>query len=460
MDQLMNSPEQGAQTQRRSVDPVPGGDLTQEDYEEARAALIKASQRGPEEHLVVHTLTADRRGRGGQVERLDEKAFLSRDAITSIVQSVLEQYYEEIEPEIQKVQEQPADDRRAIGVENPVTDTFLASVAGDRRIWGRFEETDPIILSDPLWVNSAIAMLWRRFRNKHAFNERPARPYTIRDDARLVLVGDWGTGLGRAQKISAEIKKVLEEGKAEGREQHVIHLGDVYYSGWEYEYRKRFLPYWPVQSEEDRQRVTSWACNGNHDMYSGGHAYFDYLLADERFALQEQSSYFSFENQHWQILGLDTAWDDHALKDPQATWVEQKLRDFPDRKTMLLSHHQLFSVYEELGTTKLEEKLRGALDTDRIDAWFWGHEHRCVLYEPYKRVRFARCLGNGGVPVYRDEEPLKEPGVWQLQGYLPDPDGFEEWALFGFAVLDFQGPAIRVRYIDENGSPQKEEPIE
>ncbi|MDQ3926047.1 MAG: hypothetical protein M3272_03550 [Actinomycetota bacterium] len=46
MKQLMDSPEQGAQTQRRSLDPVPDGNLTQEDYDDARAALIEASRRG------------------------------------------------------------------------------------------------------------------------------------------------------------------------------------------------------------------------------------------------------------------------------------------------------------------------------------------------------------------------------------------------------------------------------
>ena len=32
--------------------------------------------------------------------------------------------------------------------------------------------------------------------------------------------------------------------------------------------------------------MTSWALNGNHDMYSGGWGYFDHLLADERFSRQ------------------------------------------------------------------------------------------------------------------------------------------------------------------------------
>lgn len=416
-----------------------------DDYQQAIEAITEARQQGPEEHLVRETPSDD--SRDTVPERLDETAFLSRDAMTSIVQSALEQYYEEKRQDLIRTR----DAADAVAEMPPVTDTTLL-VDGEERdgfaLLGQFE------ITDPGWVNSLIAMGWRRYRRRHDFNEEPASPLSIEDDARLVLVADWGTGLPRAQRVGSEMTRVLEEGRAEGLQQHVVHLGDVYYSGWQREYEKRLLPYWPVRaSEED---VTSWACNGNHDMYSGGHAYYDYLLADRRFALQEASSFFSLENRHWQILGLDTAWDDHGLKDPQASWVEGKLRCSPNRKTMLLSHHQPFSVYERGGET-LQAKLAGALGTGRIDSWFWGHEHRCVLYKPHKGVTFGRCIGHGGVPVYADEGTLPEPAMRQLRDYFDA--GMEHWALFGFAVLDFQGPTVNVRYIDEWGRTRLEETI-
>jgi hypothetical protein len=35
-----------------------------------------------------------------------------------------------------------------------------------------------------------------------------------------------------------------------------------------------------------------------------------------------------------------------------------------------------------------------------IDAWFWGHEHRCAFCGPHENVRNARLIGHGGVPVH------------------------------------------------------------
>jgi hypothetical protein len=58
-------------------------------------------------------------------------------------------------------------------------------------------------------------------------------------------------------------------------------------------------------------------------MYSGGYAYFDFLLKDARFHRQGQCSFFRLYNRHWQLLGLDTSWDDNGLKDRQASWVSQ-----------------------------------------------------------------------------------------------------------------------------------------
>ena len=236
----------------------------------------------------------------------------------------------------------------------------------------------------------------------------------------------------------------------------MIHLGDTYYAGLKREYCERFLPYWPVHEGESHM---SWSLNGNHDMYAGGHAYFDYLLKDPRYAAQQRSSRFSIEGKHWQLLGLDTAWCDHDLEGSQAEWVATKRRQHDKRKT-LLSHHQLFSTFGSQGPD-LERKLgaAGALD-EPLDAWLWGHEHRCVAYAPDRRVRAARLVGHGGVPVYADSDDGGDAVLWREDDFFKGGLlGKEKWALMGFAVLDFDGADIEATYVDEWGRTRHTETI-
>ncbi len=97
------------------------------------------------------------------------------------------------------------------------------------------------------------------------------------------MVGDWGSGLPHARKVSDQMRSYTLQGLADGRDTNVVHLGDVYYAGFPSEYVDRFLQWWPVRPAEAGD-IRSWSMNGNHDMYSGGDGYFDTLLADPRFA--------------------------------------------------------------------------------------------------------------------------------------------------------------------------------
>ena len=89
------------------------------------------------------------------------------------------------------------------------------------------------------------------------------------------------------------------------------------------------------------------------------------------------------------------------------------------RKLVLLSHHQLMSVYDQadLGPV-LPAKLGPVLDSGRVTGWWWGHEHRCMGFEAGHGVRFPRCIGHGGVPVlqtYTAGAPIAPPGSGRSQ---------------------------------------------
>jgi len=391
--------------------------------------------------------------RGEEPAPIDDFSFFSRDAVLSNLQSALEHVLTEKE---KLAQSDLPDDRRSFQDDVAVTDVSLADAPPPSRDLDGRRIFDKFSIFDIRWVSSLVAEGVRKLRGRFPFPDEAATAVQIGDRARLVVVGDWGSGLPRAQKVANEMRKVLDEGIAHQREQHVVHLGDVYYSGWEYEYRNRFLQYWPVRlGEEDR--ITSWNLNGNHDMYSGGHAFYGYVLQDPRFKRQEGKSYFSLRNDHWTLLALDTAWEDGGLQGHQAQWAQRTLTD-SSGKGMLLSHHQIFSAYES-GNDVLSEKIKPVLATGRVKSWLWGHEHRCVFYDPYQGID-ARCLGHGGVPVYMthaENDPYPAPAFYEYRDFIDK--GLERWALFGFAVLDFDGPEIAVRYIDENGKEHQRERI-
>jgi hypothetical protein len=313
---------------------------------------------------------------------------------------------------------------------------------------------------DPMWIETKIAEGIAMIDHKPPFPAEPAPAVPLAENARVLVVGDWGTGLPGAIAVGRRMREKIDE--ARGREQHVIHLGDVYYSGWREEYEDRFLPYWPVDAGESE--VLSWALNGNHDMYSGGHGYFGFLLRDPRFRghwlptpnEHRSSSYFSIENDHWQLLGLDSAYADHDLAGDQARWIAEQLGS-PGRRTMLMTHHQPFSAYEPVGQL-MTDQVKSAVGEGKLDAWIWGHEHRCMVYQPDPApyLSFGSCVGHGGVPRIL---PDPAPGAPQIKWALETPDESEgnQWGRFGFAVLDFDGAAVRIQYVDETGTVNHEE---
>ena len=328
--------------------------------------------------------------------------------------------------------------------------------------------------SDPDWVvKIALATLGHLAQGNHPFNPRPAGR-TISDTARLVVVGDWGTGLPRAQAVARLMAGEVAAGLSDGRDVHVIHLGDVYYSGLPGENRRHVLDHWPVTRDQAAAGVTSWSLNGNHDMYSGGFGYFQTLLGDERFTGQrsadaQTTSFFRLTSPSWDFVGLDTSWNSDllstgavaVLQEPQGAFVASVAAQSP-RKLVLFSHHQLVSVYDQTDIgPELTTKLRPVLDSNRVTAWWWGHEHRNMAFRPTQGVRFPRCVGHGGVPVLQPrtaDDPVPAPGLWEDRSYLLE--GGQRWARFGYAALDLDGDRMSARYVDETGDVVRREVIE
>jgi hypothetical protein len=259
------------------------------------------------------------------------------------------------------------------------------------------------------------------------------------------MLGDWGTGLYGAPVCAKSIEQDPKGYKL------AVHLGDVYYAGNKGEVRERFLDLWPRNNG-----ATNRALNSNHEMYTGGHAYFDLTL--QQFG--QAASYFAFQNDHWVLVGLDSGYKEHDLAGDQAGWLRNLIDNAADRKIILMSHHQPISRLESQGPN-LVEKLGELLNARKIFAWYWGHEHRCLLYDKHPAWdMYGRTVGHGGFPYFRDDVSglSEEPGLpnWYRLGssnmvpgglLLDGPnehvkDHEDKYGPNGYMFLEFDGPHL------------------
>lgn len=284
-------------------------------------------------------------------------------------------------------------------------------------------------------------------------------PAPLPDGARMAVIGDWGTGLYGAPVLAQTVAADPNPYAL------LLHLGDVYYSGTLQEIKDRFLALWPKRTDGSVSR----ALNSNHEMYSGGFGYFTETLP----AFGQESSYFAYQNDHWLLVMLDTGYVDHDLDGEQIEWVHLVAGQAGGRRVVLFSHHQLFSRLEDQGL-KLLEKLGPLLASGKVGAWYWGHEHRCVVYDPHPAFGFlGRCIGHGGIPytrtpvtgfpvslqapdgaVWRRFDPRgTAPGGLVLDG--PNPyvgSGANKYGPHGYATLQFAGPIMTERVHAPDGT--------
>jgi predicted phosphodiesterase len=288
---------------------------------------------------------------------------------------------------------------------------------------------------DPKWLRVLYYRLGARLRGKTPFVEHERLDdyqFVLPDRATVALVSDWGAGSAAAAAVARQI--------AARDPDHVIHLGDIYYAGTAAEVKRNFLDVWRAHGP---RRSRYWALNGNHDMYSGGEAYFGQLLP----AIGQPASYFTLQNGAWRIAALDSAYTNHNFTGAQMTWLAGQLTG--RARTILLTHHHLFSGFRKRGDA-LEEWLDPHVADGRIFGWFWGHDHHLVEYADHRGVR-CRCIGHGAMPyVSPDRRRARHPVNVVRMETRPSPLEPSR-GIHGFALLTFDGPVLHIEYIDEAG---------
>lgn len=345
---------------------------------------------------------------------------------------------------------------------NPVTycaslarNYALAKLQGDDALASRYatELQSPDGNCDPHWVEAAI-------KYKEFLLSRGKIPYkrwtNINDfiiegklaaNARIGIIGDWGTG-------QPEARTVLQQ-MANKNLQIAIHLGDIYYSATQFECDNYFWKIWSDVLHLPDSGIVSYTLSGNHDMFCGGGPYYNLLQN-----LGQPASYFCLRNDNWQVIAIDTGLHDSNpdgtqptyLEDTEVQWLRDKIQNRNGRRTILLSHHQLFSAFEDIpGSGAVNQKLYGQLKDllPQIDIWLWGHEHNQVIYQSYLGV-LGRCIGHGAFPIGVDETPVLTHAEIPVESVKLSGDPFLD---HGYVIVDLDGPEAKLSYFvssDEN----------
>jgi hypothetical protein len=335
-----------------------------------------------------------------------------------------------------------------------------AQVSGNAALVAQLQADDKFGGCDPGWAK--VLLDYAGFLGKSGMRDTipyiPPSPATLplpmQPGATVALLSDWGTGTAVATKLLQQV--------AAHDPDVLIHLGDIYYSGTPDECDNNFLSIINAVFNRPANPISVFTLAGNHDMYSGGEGFYGLLPRLNQPPTRQSASFLCLRgtDDAWQFIGMDTGLHDNdpfnvdtvlTFLDPrEEDWHAARIAEFPGR-TILLSHHQLFSALAPIGPANaagLTAPVNPYLETSYvrfakaapagIAAWFWGHEHALTIYQPYAGLQKGRCLGCGAVPV--PAAPL------QALSNLTDTPAFRNVTLpvdaqnfftHGFAILKF-----------------------
>ena len=321
---------------------------------------------------------------------------------------------------------------------------------------------------DPAWFSTLVE--YRRFfengkRKPIPYVPAPAvgpKTIEIKANSRIALMGDCGTGAIPAIEV---LQRIADE-----HPDILLHLGDIYYSGTAAECQSNFID--PIDSILRKDKALPvFSLSGNHDMYCGGVGFYDLITKLNPAPFTQPASFFCLRSadEKWQLLAMDTGLHDDNpaavagaltyLEEDELDWHCDRIREFSGR-TILLSHHQLFSAFSPIGAADPQGK-RSAVNplllkafqqmtaTKAIAAWFWGHEHTLSIYQPFAGLERGRCVGHGAVPVsvideiYKPVSGLTETPALIDQSRLATRGGVYN---HGYALLSLEADLCRAEY--------------
>lgn len=280
---------------------------------------------------------------------------------------------------------------------------------------------------DPRWIP-----LWNEYLGEVLGKWPDLAPFLEHDDShdfvypadggdgdaiRVGVMADFGTGYYHSLHIARQLTS--------WRYPYVFHLGDVYYGGTESETRTFYEePLRPLL--EAGSKLFNLA--ENHELYSGGQYFVDYLkkMYGEGLILQE-GCYFCVRFPNHQLIGVDVNWlgRQEFKYQKSVDWLRQILDDGGTRTNVLMTGSAPY-VYGDEESSALFEDFKEFVDKGQIHLWFWGDNHYCALFQrDADKANFVgSCIGHGGYPGGKRDEGSESyvPYRW-----LESSSRFPEW---------------------------------
>ena len=191
-------------------------------------------------------------------------------------------------------------------------------------------------IHDQMGKNADFAYRSPSYTDSHSSSSYTALNWKMPDDAQVIMLGDWGTGMDDAKAFLKALWKQTYQNHP-SRQIVFLHLGDIYYCGLPEECENYFYDIFQSVADELSSELSGYSSShpfdprppiftipGNHEYYSNGGGYFkllDQIFTDWNGSNQDKRQRCSFfclrsHSGKWQFLGMDTGQADHdALSD-------------------------------------------------------------------------------------------------------------------------------------------------
>lgn len=278
---------------------------------------------------------------------------------------------------------------------------------------------------DPWWIGVAdenlISKLGRWPNLEKFVAHSKDRPFVYQATAAeaerpIGLFADFGTGTYQSRLIARQL--------AARQLGYAVHLGDVYYAGRQ----REFAEYYTAPLRPLTQKTKLFSLPENHELYSGGKWYLDFLRDPHKRGISPQEgSYFCLRFLRHQIIAIDVNWHKRQrfLHAPTRQWLQERLDEAPDLTTILLSGSGPYG-YGDSSAYSLLSDLWDYLKSGRIAMWIWGDDHYCALFERDDLIApfYGSCIGHGGYPA---GVQTAGKSSWARTLWLEDEPRFPRW---------------------------------